>query len=114
MLRSGDFLIFLSLKVGNDLFKVDGPGRVSMPWVRDPDLELRLFEGRVGIPLIDAAIRNSLRCMVDPRVGTTAGGELNGGNDQFDDFKWLIPSGKLTWIAGLSPYLILKPWETTD
>lgn len=56
--RSGDFLIFLSLKVGNDLFKVDGPGRVPTPWVRDPDLELRLFQGRIGIPLIDAAIRN--------------------------------------------------------
>eukprot|EP00435_Cladocopium_sp_Y103_P027280 s2433_g6.t1 len=54
----GDFLIFLSLKVGTDLFKLEGPGRVAQPWLRDPVLEKRLFEGRIGIPLIDAAIRD--------------------------------------------------------
>ena len=52
-----DFLIFLALKCGASLFRLEGPGGVALPWVRDAALARRLFTGTVGVPLIDAAVR---------------------------------------------------------
>mmetsp|Transcript_28592 Transcript_28592/g.51838 ORF Transcript_28592/g.51838 Transcript_28592/m.51838 type:complete len:642 (+) Transcript_28592:50-1975(+) len=54
-----DFLIFLALKCGASLFKLKGPGKVQAPWpwVRDEMIVQRLLQGRTGMPLVDAAIR---------------------------------------------------------
>lgn len=52
-----DFLIFLAMKCGASLFKLGGPGSVELLWVRDKHLVHQLFHGEIGIPLIDAAIR---------------------------------------------------------
>jgi len=52
-----DFLIFLAMKCGASLFKLRGPGGVELPWVREKSLVQKLFHGTIGIPLVDAAIR---------------------------------------------------------
>uniref|UniRef100_A0A7S4QMC6 Cryptochrome DASH n=1 Tax=Alexandrium monilatum TaxID=311494 RepID=A0A7S4QMC6_9DINO len=52
-----DYLILLSWKCGPRLFQLRGPGRVQQSWRRDAELEAKLFQGRTGLPLVDAAIR---------------------------------------------------------
>merc|ERR1712032_1503891 len=55
-----DYLIYLAWKCGPNLFRLRGPGYANLPWRRDAAIERKLFEGRIGMPLIDAAVRQMM------------------------------------------------------
>lgn len=45
---------------GRSVFLRAGPALRDRPWRRDPQLELRWKEGRTGVPLVDALMRELL------------------------------------------------------
>lgn len=83
-----DYLIFMSLKCGSSLFHLRGPGKVDLPWVRNRDMENRLLQGRIGMPLIDAAVRE-----------VAASGFLSNRARQFVA-SYIIMELKLDWRVG--------------
>jgi deoxyribodipyrimidine photo-lyase len=54
-----DFFKFIAMRYGNDIFKLGGPQRdaAKYPWVRQERLYKAWVEGRTGVPLIDACMR---------------------------------------------------------
>jgi len=52
-----DFFRFFAVKHGNAIFLPDGPARQHRTWQRNPDLLQRWKEGRTGLPLVDANMR---------------------------------------------------------
>lgn len=61
-----DFLRHSARKWGSDLFKVEGPlgprlaGDYNRSWKRDEEAERRWKSGTLGVPLVDAAMREML------------------------------------------------------
>lgn len=54
-----DFFGFSALRFGTDFFKLGGPQQApsKYPWVREPRLYQAWVDGRTGVPLIDACMR---------------------------------------------------------
>jgi len=52
-----DFFRFYTAKHGDKIFHLEGPARVSQSWVRNPEMLQRWREGRTGVPLVDANMR---------------------------------------------------------
>ena len=52
-----DFYKFYAAKHGDAIFKIHGPIGSRQPWKRDPQLLERWKEGRTGMPLVDANMR---------------------------------------------------------
>lgn len=52
-----DFFRFYAAKHGDAIFHVEGPARVRSKWISNPELLQRWKEGRLGVPLVDANMR---------------------------------------------------------
>uniref|UniRef100_A0A383W805 Photolyase/cryptochrome alpha/beta domain-containing protein n=1 Tax=Tetradesmus obliquus TaxID=3088 RepID=A0A383W805_TETOB len=52
-----DFFRFYALKQGSRIFHSGGPAGLRLPWSSDPELWQRWAEGRTGMPLVDANMR---------------------------------------------------------
>lgn len=48
---------FYALQQGNSIFFPGGPAGLRLPWNGDEDLWRRWAEGRTGMPLVDANMR---------------------------------------------------------
>jgi deoxyribodipyrimidine photo-lyase len=55
-----DFFKFLSIKVGNSLFALEGPNKVYKSWKQDKFLFEKWCYGETGYPIIDANMRELL------------------------------------------------------
>lgn len=52
-----DFFRFVAMKYNNDIFKIEGIRRLTIPWIENEDLFELWKNGRTGFPLIDANMR---------------------------------------------------------
>jgi deoxyribodipyrimidine photo-lyase len=55
-----DFFRFYAAKHGESLFHLQGPARVARPWKANEQLLQRWKEGKLGVPLVDANMRELL------------------------------------------------------
>jgi deoxyribodipyrimidine photo-lyase len=52
-----DYFKFFALKHGNSIFLESGVSGTPLVWAKDPELFKRWCEGRTGMPLVDANMR---------------------------------------------------------
>ena len=55
-----DFFRYYAAKHGTAIFKIQGPANLRRPWQEDAEMVQRWKEGRTGMPLVDANMRELL------------------------------------------------------
>eukprot|EP00325_Prymnesiales_sp_UTEX-LB-985_P002488 CAMPEP_0174694220 /NCGR_PEP_ID=MMETSP1094-20130205/827_1 /TAXON_ID=156173 /ORGANISM="Chrysochromulina brevifilum, Strain UTEX LB 985" /LENGTH=669 /DNA_ID=CAMNT_0015890377 /DNA_START=63 /DNA_END=2073 /DNA_ORIENTATION=+ len=87
-----DFFRFYAAKHGDAIFHIDGPAHISQSWVRNPEVLQRWREGRTGVPLVDANMREL----------AATGFMSNRGRQNVAS--WLALDMKLDWRAGAAHF----------
>ena len=87
-----DFFRFYAAKHGDAIFHLGGPARIRSAWVRNPEVLQRWREGRTGVPLVDANMREL----------AATGFMSNRGRQNVAS--WLALDMSLDWRAGAAHF----------